>query len=838
MASDPQSNVKCTRCRLYKESITRTGASAVRVVGKGNLEADIMIVGDALAYSDVNSRNVFSSDAGQLARQVLRTVGITDKNAFFTNACKCYPSKSGKPGKREIKACQPYLVAEIRKVKPKVIVAMGSRACESLGISDKVLSTRGSFTDYPGDSSIKILTTYHPRYVMAAVSYSPRAREFAADCGKIKDAIGGHLNEQGTTYHVANTVEKVQKVVELLLKQEKVAFDTETDHLDFLKAHVVDCTFSFKKGTAIFVPWMHSHWFNEQEQREVGILLKKFFENPDVKKIAQNGKFDVKVLAGQGIHVQNFWFDTMTAHYMLDENGNHSLDILEQVYTDMPPHKDLLENFLTSNDEQGFNKIYEAPIEDLVKYASMDADATFRVYEALEPLLKEEGVYNLFMKVVMPMATVLAKMEVRGIQVDRDYVVDVTKKFQLRMKVLDKALQNDKYVRQCIEEDYQARLAKQTARSKKKVEREPFNFKSTKSLRHLVYDVLECPMIKMTKASKTAPQGNSSTDAETLEQLSKQTKFEVLENLLKFRKAKKMIEYILKYKELAELSIDGRIHTTYLQRGTRTGRLASNNPNLQNVPSVSRDPENARLVRNCLVAKPNYTLIEADYSQMEFRVWADNSNDESMIQYINDDTVDIHRYIASQIYGIPMDNVTDNQRSFAKTVVYGMMYGRSTASIAGEFGLSHGEAERVVHGFYKEFPRAAQWMEDKVREVNEHGFVKNMFGRRRRLEDIYNNDFGIKSGAERQARNFPIQSAAADIIYIAMIKLDKALEPTNAKMLLTVHDSIVVECPKTEVLETCTLMKRIMTTAVPLKCKLAVDFKVAERLGDAEKYKL
>ena len=826
---------KCEKCELFTTSIAGN-YSAVQINGVGNSDADIMIIGEAPGADEVKQRKPFVGQAGQLLRTVISSVGISSDEVFITTVCKCRPPKNRTPKPKEMKACFPYTEQEIEDVKPKVIGLLGAVACKAFGVTGKITSIHGSKI-WSEKYDCWLVPVYHPNYVMRFTNQAPQRTHFVEDLRKLVTLTGKTKEGQTLVYKVADTIEKVKKARDYLLKQKEFSFDVETNSLDFLKSSVICVSFSAKEDTALVIPFQHPEIFNEKEQEIVRKCLKEILEN-NILKCAQNGKFDIKHLRHQDIFVQKYYFDTMLAHFMLDEEGLHSLDVLTQIYTDISDYKDELKDYLKVSDENGINSILECPIDKLFEYAAKDANATLVLKNILLELLKKEDLEELFFKSMMPVCFILADMEYNGITVDKEYVDKTTAIFKYKMKSLENDLQKDKYVKKHIEMVYEKKLEDKKPNSRKKIEREPFKFNSCKQLRELLFGILEIVPIKYTKPSKTSPKGNPSTDKEVLEELAKKTRFEVLENLLKYRKAKKMMDYIAKYKELAEQTLDGRVHTTYLQSRARTGRLASKDPNLQNIPSVDRDPDNARLVRNCLIAEEGKVLVEFDYSQMEFRIWADNSDDKEMISIINndDEDFDIHKYVASKIFCVDYEEVTKLQRSLAKGVVYGLMYGRGLWSIAQEFGISNNEAERIQQGFYKLFPKATQWMEDQVKFLREHGYVVNMFGRRRRLSDVFHTDTAKVSHAERQAKNHPIQSGSADIVYKAMIALFRKYRYVDdIKLLLQIHDSVVFEMTPEALERECSTIMSIMETVVKLKVPMPVDGKYGKKLGEMQK---
>jgi len=824
---------------LYKTSCAGN-YTAVKVDGVGNFNSQIMLVGEALGAQEVREKKPFVGESGRLLRKNLQSVGIDEKNAYFTNICRCRPPSNATPTKEEIGACLPYLVAEIQEMKPKVIGALGGTVCKSLGIVEKITGIHGAKI-WNEKYCCWIIPIYHPAYVMRFTRDARQRREFLQDLGLLKKLENASaLKEEQVNYKIADTPEKIRKATQYLLQQDWFTFDIETNMSNNYLISKIPCiSFSAKPKTAIIIPYQHPKVFNELQQQEVKKYLCQIMGSK-VKKIAQYGKFDILNLLAQNIPVSGFAFDTMLAHYLLDEEGIHNLGTLLKTYTDMPAYKDMMTPYFVSKQGNGINEVIEAPLETLYEYSGKDADGTLRLFLVLKKLLSNEGLDYLFYKIVMPLTYVLAKMELKGIAVDKDYVLKQMAFFKYKLRELSSDLQANKIVNTYVNRKYTEALNNASPRARKKPQPEPFNFNSPKQLAELLYstEYLNIKPIKFNKPTKTKPKGSPSTDNEVLTTLTQTTKYKLLEDLMQYRRTKKLQDYIRSYEELATNSVDGRIHTTYHQarfrdHGTVTGRLASSNPNLQNNPSASRDPENASKVRNCLIAKPGYTLIEADFGQIEFRVWAHCSNDAAMISDVNNPDTDIHKRVAATVNSIPYEAVTKKQRALAKEVVYGLMYGRGTYSIAMEYGITQGEAERIKAGFFSTYPVAAQWIESNIEFVRKNGYITNIFGRKRRLDGIFSTNKTQIAYAERQTRNFPLQSGAADLIYLAMIKLFKKLENyPNIDLLLQIHDSVVVEAADDQLQEAIDLIDDCMKTAIKLKINLTVDFKVGKKFGE------
>ena len=832
---------KCEKCDLYKTSCAGK-FTRVMINDYGNFESDILIVGGAPGYQEVVDNEPFVGEAGRLVRKNLQSLGLGENDYYMTSICLCRPPEGREPSKNEVATCFKYLEDKILNMKPRVIGLLGKTACTAFGITDKITAIHGNQV-WSKKYNCWLLPLYKAGYVLKFINMAKQRREFLADLGKLKTLNIEDKDKEDVKYAVADTMEKVKKALIYLLKQKYVVFDIETNTLDFQQSKIACISFSAKVGTAIVIPYQYDTIFTKKEQKLIKRGLQKFFSS-SVKKVAQYGKFDIKHLMKQNIIVNNYVFDTGLAHYLLDEKGLHNLDILIQSYTDMRSHKKDISEYLKSLKGEIFNKIFELEPSKLFSYAAKDADAEFRLFLKLLKLLKNNNLLTLFTNIMMPLTMILAQMELKGILVDKDYVDKMNVHFKYKLKTLTIDLYKDNFVNEYEENKF--KLLKLEEKKKKRPPKNPltredakvkFNFNSPVQLRELLYQVMEITPIKYTKKSKKYPDGNPSTDKDTLETLAQTTKYKLLADLLAYRKAKKLADYVQSYKELAEDSLDGRIHTNFNQAVTATGRLSSSAPNLQTIPSKERDPEGAILVRNCLIAKPGYSLIESDYSQMEFKLWGAYSQDKRMIDYIlsanpNDENTDIHRRVAAMIFNIPVEKVTKHQRALSKAAVYGVIYGMTEYALAAKFDISEAEALRVINGLFNTFPQGEKWIQEQIAIAHDTGQVRNMFGRIRRLDDIYNRDRGKVSHAERQAQNFPIQSASADIAFMAMIKLNKEVCDNTAYMVLMVHDSIIVECEESRVIEVATKMKYAMENAVKLSVPLPVDVKVGKKLGE------
>ena len=880
---------KCTRCSYWKTSQTGGGLYSCNcLMGQGS--GSIMFIDSSPRENEIKSKIPFVGIEGQILKKCASVVGISE--GYYTYVVKCKPpvtpdGKLVKIGYSEMDACAQYLIDEIKRINPKVIVALGNTVLEFFEIEKSITKARG-IPIWDEEFKCYILPTYSPTYINNFTDMSSQRREFIEDLAKAyKIAYGeGIAPKQEVSYKCASTIAEVEWMTNQLLQTDIFSADTETTSLDYFKAKLLMASFTPEPTKGFVIPYAHPNGFNEQGQKEVKQCLKKIFESP-VKKIFQHGKFDIQIMMGQGIQTAGVYFDTCLAHALLDENSPHGLDIIASTYTDMGDYKDEVKGYIkgkvnilnsgifqenkinwrnvtleeshslefqkaikrksttykcfenvwrkkaTAVESYRKSTILDCSYEKLWWYAAQDTDATFRGYLKMLPILEKEGLLPLLLKVSVPLSIVLARMEFFGIGGDLKYASE-------KSKEMDKAYEEAK---QAILKSPQIRAYKQKYNSE-------FNPQSPKQKSELLFDIMGLKPLKLTKVTaaqraKGIKKGNPSTDSEALGRLLKENKVKVLEDLIVMGGLKKQREYIQDYVDILTNSFDGRIHTSYNQikdieadfgdgGGTATGRLSSSGPNLQNIPS--HDPEKAKFIRKVFVARPGYTFIESDYSVVEFRAWGHASGDPKMLDFLNTPGADIHKKIASQAFKLPEDQITKKLRDIAKQTVYGMVYGRGTYSIAKEYGMDQAEVDRFVSGFFKMFPEATQYLESQAGLMAQQGYTTNIFGRRRRALNIFSKDKFLRSSAERQARNFPFQSAAADVIFVAMIKLDKALSKygTEVKMLLQIHDSLVVEIKDELLEEVIPLVVQTMETAVPLRCKIPVEVEYGKNLGEME----
>lgn len=567
-----------------------------------------------------------------------------------------------------------------------------------------------------------------------------------------------------------------------MLKQKNVCFDTETTGLDPLIAELVGIAFSWETGKGFYVPFPE----NREEAQELIEQLRPFFEADAITKIGQNLKYDIKVLAKYNIEVKGNLFDTMLAHYLINPDMRHNMDVLAETYLNYAPV-----SITELIGKKGKNQLSfrQVPIDRQTEYAVEDADITLQLKEHFAPELKEAKTATLFEDIEIPLLRVLADMEIEGINLDEEFLQSLSGELDNDIKQLE----NKIYTKAG----------------------EEFNIASPKQLGVILFEKLK--LVEKPKKTKT---GQYSTAEDVLSYLAKD--HEIIQNILDFRGLAKLKSTYVDALPTQVNKNTGHVHTDYMQTVAATGRLSSNNPNLQNIPIRT---ERGRQVRKAFIPRnEEYILLAADYSQIELRIIAALSKEETMIEAFKNGE-DIHSSTAAKVFNVPIEEVTREQRSNAKTVNFGIIYGVSAFGLSNQTSLSRSEAKDLIDTYYKTYPKLRNYMSEQVDFARDNGYVQTVLGRRRYLKDINSANAIVRGAAERNAVNAPIQGSAADIIKIAMINIHKKLKQENhkTKMLLQVHDELVFDVYKPELETIKTLIKTEMENAYQLEVPLDVD---------------
>ena len=598
-----------------------------------------------------------------------------------------------------------------------------------------------------------------------------------------KTSFYASLENTEHSYQIIQGDLGIKLLLQNLLQQQSVCFDTETTGIDTLHAELVGIAFSYEKGKGFYVPFPE----NQEEAQNLIEKLRPFFESKTIEKIGQNIKYDLKILSNYNIEVSEPLFDTMIAHYLINPDMRHGMDILSETYLNYAP-----KSIETLIGKKGKNQksMRDVDVEEIKEYAVEDADVTFQLKEYFTAELDRTETKKLFNEIEIPLVKVLADMETEGINLD----VDFLKNMSVEMQKDINAFENQIY---------------ETAGEK-------FNLASPKQLGDILFEKLKIGGAKQ-KKTKT---GQYATGEEVLSYLANE--HPIVKDILEWRQ---MVKLQSTYIDALPLQVNpktGRVHTDYMQTVAATGRLSSNNPNLQNIPIRT---ERGRLIRKAFIAKNDeYTLLSADYSQIELRIIAALSGEENMIESFKKGE-DIHKSTASKVFKVPLEEVTREQRSHAKTVNFGIIYGVSAFGLSNQTSLSRAESKELIDAYYESYPRLKNYINEQIDKARELGYVQTVLGRRRYLKDINSQNAMVRSGAERNAVNAPIQGSAADIIKIAMINIHKKLTQENwkSKMLLQVHDELVFDVHLSELEKIKPMIKHEMENAFTLSVPLEVE---------------
>ena len=580
--------------------------------------------------------------------------------------------------------------------------------------------------------------------------------------------------------------------IQNLMKQTSVCFDTETTGIDPITAELVGIAFSWEAGKGFYLPFPE----NKDEAQELIEQLRPFFESETIQKIGQNLKYDIKVLRKYNVKVKGKLFDTMLAHYLINPDMRHNMDVLAETYLNYTP---ISIELIIGKKGKNQLSMRDVPLDKQTEYAVEDADITLQLKEHFEKELGDANTQKLFDDIEIPLLRVLADMELEGINLDESFLNSLSEELDSEIKTLE------------------TNIYKEAG--------EEFNIASPKQLGDILFDKLK--LVDKPKKTKT---GQYATSADILSFVAKD--HDIIQHILEFRGLSKLKSTYVDALPNQVEPTTGRVHTDYMQTVAATGRLASNNPNLQNIPIRT---ERGRQVRKAFIPRDeNYTLLAADYSQIELRIIAALSEEETMINAFKNGE-DIHASTASKVFNVPLNTVTREQRSNAKTVNFGIIYGVSAFGLSNQTDLSRSEAKELIDTYYATYPKLRNFISEQVDFARDNGYVQTVLGRRRYLKDINSRNAVVRGAAERNAVNAPIQGSAADIIKIAMINIHKKLEEGNykTKMLLQVHDELVFDVYKPELESIKTLVKTEMENAYKLEVPLDVDLDIGDNWLEA-----
>ncbi|MDO7541462.1 MAG: DNA polymerase I [Flavobacteriaceae bacterium] len=593
-------------------------------------------------------------------------------------------------------------------------------------------------------------------------------------------------------YQCIDTPLAFSLLMEKLMKQKSVCFDTETTSINALQAELVGIAFSWENHKGYYLPFPD----DQKDAQKIIEQIRPFFEQEGIEKVGHNLKYDLKVLSNYNLSVKGPLYDTLIAHYLINPDRRHGMDILAASYLNYEPQP-ITDLIGKKGKNQG--NMRDVSLKDQTQYATEDADITWQLKQYFEKELDAADNQKLFQTVELPLVPVLTAMEKEGINLNVSFLNEFAKTLEIDSARLQKEI-----FEQAGEE---------------------FNLASPKQLGLLLFDKLK--LVEKPKKTKT---GQYSTAEDVLSSLAK--KHSIIANILNWRSIQKLLStYVIALPDEINPKT-GRVHTVYNQAVAATGRLSSNAPNLQNIP-IRR--ERGQQVRKAFIPRDeNHVLLAADYSQIELRIIAALSKDPSMVAAFQNNE-DIHATTAAKVFGVPLEEVTRTQRSNAKTVNFGIIYGVSAFGLSQQTDLSRSESKELIDTYYESYPKLKAYMSSQIDFARDNGYVATVLGRRRYLKDILSQNAIVRGAAERNAVNAPIQGSAADIIKIAMINIHKRLETGDwkAKMLLQVHDELVFDVPRTEVESLSAMVKEEMENAFVMDVPLVVDLGVGENWLEA-----
>jgi DNA polymerase-1 len=609
-----------------------------------------------------------------------------------------------------------------------------------------------------------------------------------------EEQVSLNINNIENTKHHYELIDNdilIEQLIKKLKEKTEICFDTETTGTDANNVEIVGMSFSYEKHTGFYVPF-------STDQTEAKSRLDKFeklFSRADVIWIGQNIKYDLLVLKWYGIEIKGELFDTMLAHYVIDPEGRRSMDLLSVQYLQYEPVS--IEKLIGKKGKNQGN-MRDVAVETIKEYAAEDADITYQLKKEFEKLLKDNNVEKVFNEVENPLVKVLTAMEYEGVKIDFKFLEEYSKQLEIEAKNFEERVYQEAGVR--------------------------FNLASPKQLGEVLFEKLKLdPKAKKTKT------GQYATGEDVLLKLAAQNK--IVDDILGFRELTKLKSTYVDALPAMINPKTGRVHTSYAQAVAVTGRLSSNNPNLQNIPIRT---EKGREIRKAFIPRDeNRILISADYSQIELRIVAAISGDPNMCDAFKNKK-DIHTATAAKIYGIEENDVTKEMRYKAKSVNFGIIYGQGAFGLSENLGITRAEAKEIIDNYKKEFPNIQQYMDDQINFAKEHEYVETLMGRRRYLRDINSSNFTVRGYAERNAINSPIQGTAADMIKLAMIKIHNEMNQNKyeSKMILQVHDELIFDAVMDETQE----LEKLILNCMKYALKLPNDVPVEAEIGKGKNW--
>ena len=747
--------------------------------GLGPLPSPIVFVGEAPGAVEARMGKPFQGMAGQLMARVCSAVGQDFYAYRVTNSCLCRPKDNKTPGKKAINACRPRLNWEIREADPRLIVPMGNAAIESILGGGKISEVRG-IPKWSDEYDCWVLPILHP----AAVLYMPSEfQAFIRDVQKVfrvVDTPQGHVfGPPNTKVMVPETVEEAIEALTYIAQFDRIAWDIESHNFNPWEGFLLSICFTVEPGHAVYIG--KALLYNT----EVVNYMKRIMEDEiGIEWEAQNGKFDINWLNVQlGIEAQNH-FDTMLAHYTLNHTrGIHALERIAYELLDAPDWSADFKATLKSSKAS----YSTAPEEALIRYGGRDTDMTYQIATDLRPKVKDSWLFN---ELLMPASRVLSEIERRGIMIDQDHIGDVADTMFQELSDIDNEMHN-------------------------LVGRE-FNPQSWQQVSQIMYEDRRLPK----QHAKVRQKSKGGTSSEYLEWFADKNADQFCSLMIRRRKLGKLVStYVDK---IGDVATEGIIHATFNLIGTVSGRLASQDPNMQNIPRES-------VVRSIFRSRPGYLLIQADYSQAELRWMAYMSEDPTLIGIYADTDRDLHDEVSLQLYG---ENFTYEDRIRAKAVNFGIAYGRTPQSISAEYGMSVLEARGILNNWFKQFSGVKSWIDGQHTKALQGKPITTPMGRSWTHSMVTK---GNKEEVRKSSVNWPIQGSASDCTTYAMIKMHEPLKEIGAWQLVPVHDSVLVEVPEDRVDRAVEIMRNIMPETPPqvnMPFEYQIDVEVGQRWGE------
>jgi len=813
-------------------------------MGTGSTTAKIMLIGEALGQQEALTGIPFTGSAGKLLNDALEKAGLTRNECYLTNVIKCRPPENRSPSKAECKLCLPFLLEEIKTVKPKVIGLLGSTSLEIIAKLKGISRIRGNVFDIDIEGVIyKIIPIWHPAYVLRFPELTNLKDELVKDL-KLAKEVSEKENYVKTKTPVRyelvedeKDVEKVFAYLEKIKLKKIVSYDIETTGFNFLKDEILSIALSCEENEGICMTG--SIYYNLVLPK-----LKSILESPEILKIAHNLKFDNKFLKTSGINVKLPLSDTMLSHYLLDENSTHGLKELAWKYTDMGGYDDGVDYKEFTHEKFYSDAEFRKKI---MTYNVSDTDCTLRLYSIFKPELIKEKLDKVNECILIPLSQVFLETEYDGVPLDIEYMDKLEKEIDAKIADIEFRMLNSIEIKTSeklintvdIKVDNVVVERKIIPPEDKKYKK--FNLKSTHDLQVLLYKVLNLHALKQTKTGY-------STDKESMDYL--QGKHPFVDLLLQYRGiTHDKSAYIVQMRN--NLDSRGRVHTDYGLHKAVTGRPQSAEPNLQNIPRTSH-------IKRLFIAEPGCLLLSADYKQIEYRVWINFANSKKGLEDIARG-LDIHSEVCCMVWPQLYKKVSEGQyqvvatgdilkkidgrddtaihehRVSAKNVVFGVIYGRGIKSLMAEYKLSEAECNKIWTNFFAMYPEAEQWLENQKKFVKKYKYVKNMFGRIRRLPEIDSNEEEFRATAIRQSCNTPVQSSASDILSTGTIRIFNLIKNNNmkSKLFFSIHDALKYNVPLSELDMAIQVITKGMGDPIPgVNFPLEVEFEIGPSWGE------